>query len=142
MADRRETYIGQEEGSLEKSMKHVIWVAIGGSIGAVARYKLGGLVLGHIADWKFPFATFLVNIVGCMIAGVLAGMEWKYGFFSPSVRLLLFTGLLGGFTTFSAFGIETMLLLQRQEFLWAVFYVGASVFLALAALWLGTKMIG
>jgi CrcB protein len=122
-------------------MKHIILVAIGGSIGAVARYKLGGLVLGHIAGWKFPFATFLVNIAGCLIAGMAAGVEWKYGFFSPQVRLLLFTGLLGGFTTFSAFGIETMLLLQRQEFLWAAFYVGASVFLGIAALWLGTQMV-
>jgi CrcB protein len=122
-------------------MKHMLWVAIGGGIGAMARYALGGIVLQHTGDWRFPFATFVVNVAGCLVAGLLAGLEWKYGFFNPAVRVFLFTGLLGGFTTFSAFGVETMLLVQRQELLWAGAYVGASVALGLGALWLGTKLI-
>ena len=118
-------------------MNSVLVVAIGGAIGSVARFKLSGYILHHTIDWRFPAGTFAVNVAGCLVAGILAVLAEKYDFFSAEVRLLLFTGLLGGFTTFSAFGLETMHLLKRGEFLVAAANVMLSVTVGLVVLWLG-----
>ena len=75
------------------------------------------------------------------MAGVLAGLVEKHELFSAETRLFLFTGLLGGFTTFSAFGLETMFLLRRGEPWVAAIYVGASVLLGVIAVWLGIKIV-
>jgi CrcB protein len=121
-------------------MKGILLVALGGAIGSVARFKLSGLVLHHTIDWKFPAGTFAVNVAGCLIAGILAGLAEKHDLFSADVRLLLFTGLLGGFTTFSAFGLETMLLVKRGEVMIAGSNIVLSVIAGLLALWLGLGM--
>jgi len=94
-------------------------------------------VLHNTIDWRFPAGTFTVNVVGCLVAGVLAGLAEKHSMFSADTRLLLFTGLLGGFTTFSAFGLETMTLLKRGDIAIASANVLLSVVAGLAALWLG-----
>jgi CrcB protein len=122
-------------------VKHLVIVAIGGGIGAMARYKLGGLVLHHTTHWKFPVSTFAVNVSGCLVAGLLAGLIVRHDYFSPDARLLLFTGLLGGFTTFSAFGLETVYLLQRHEVLLALANVVLSAAAGVLVLWLGIKAI-
>jgi CrcB protein len=119
------------------TVKAVFLVALGGAIGSVARYKLSGYVLHHTIDWRFPAGTFAVNIIGCLVAGLLAGLAEKHDFMSADTRLLLFTGILGGFTTFSAFGMETMFLLRRGEVLVAGANITLSVALGLLALWLG-----
>ena len=121
-------------------MKQFFIVGLGGFVGAVSRYKLGGFILHHTADWKFPISTFVVNVAGCLIAGILAGLVEKHDCFSPSTRLFLFTGLLGGFTTFSAFGLETVYLLQKQEFLWAGLNVSSSILVGVFILWAGIKI--
>lgn len=121
-------------------MKGILLVALGGAVGSVARFKLSGLVLHHTIDWKFPAGTFAVNVSGCLIAGILAGLAEKHDLFSADVRLLLFTGLLGGFTTFSAFGLETMLLVKRGEVMIAGSNIVLSVIAGLLALWLGLGM--
>jgi CrcB protein len=118
-------------------MKAVILVALGGAIGSVARFKLSGYVLHHTIDWRFPAGTFAVNVIGCLVAGLLAGLAEKYDFMSAETRLLVFTGILGGFTTFSAFGLETMFLLRRGDALIAGANIFLSVAMGLAALWLG-----
>ena len=118
-------------------MKAILLVALGGAIGSVARYKLSGYVMQHALDWRFPLGTFTVNVVGCLAAGVLAGLAEKHAMFSPDTRVLLFAGLLGGFTTFSAFGLETMHLLKRGDIAVAAANVVLSVLAGLAALWLG-----
>jgi CrcB protein len=120
---------------------NLLLVFLGSGIGAIARYKLGGFVLHHSPDWRFPVGTFLVNVLGCLVAGLLAGMIERYGAFSAETRLLLFTGLLGGFTTFSAFGLETMFLLRRGHIDVALAYVILSVVCGLVALWLGMLAI-
>lgn len=122
-------------------MKAVLLVALGGAIGSVARYKLSGYVMQHALDWRFPLGTFTVNVLGCLVAGVLAGLAEKHAMFSADTRLLLFAGLLGGFTTFSAFGLETMHLLKRGDIAVAAANVVLSVFAGLAALWLGMAAI-
>jgi CrcB protein len=121
-------------------VKGILLVALGGAIGSVARYKLSGVILHHAIDWRFPLGTFTVNVVGCLVAGVLAGLAEMHDMFSPDTRLLLFTGILGGFTTFSAFGLETMFLLKKGEFLIAGANVVLSVAAGLAALWLGLTL--
>jgi CrcB protein len=118
-------------------MKGILLVALGGAIGSVARFKVSGLVLHHTIDWRFPAGTFAVNILGCLAAGILAGLAEKYDMLSADARLLLFTGVLGGFTTFSAFGLETMHLMRRGDFAVAGANVALSVAAGLAARYLG-----
>lgn len=121
---------------MNDAFRHILLVATGGALGAVARFKLGGLILHQSLNWKFPLGTFAVNVLGCLVAGLLTGLVVRWGEFSEDTRLFLFTGLLGGFTTFSAFGVETFALLKRDENLIAFAYVSLSVLCGLAALWL------
>jgi len=120
-------------------MKQVMIVGAGGFIGTILRYKLGGFVFHHTPNWKFPLGTVLINIFGCLAAGLLAGLAEKQDFFTADTRLFLFIGLIGGFTTFSAFGMETVYLIQRHEIWHAVLNVVISVSFGLLALWLGLK---
>ena len=117
-------------------MKQAILVGLGGAAGTLARWALGGLILHHSAAWRFPISTFVVNVTGCLVAGVLAGLATRLEWFSPETRLVLFTGLLGGFTTFSAFGLETVYLLRRGENAVAASYVILSVVCGIGVLWL------
>jgi len=118
-------------------VKGILLVALGGALGSVSRYKLSGLILHHTVDWRFPAGTFAVNVIGCLVAGVLAGFAEKYDYLSPDARIFIFTGILGGFTTFSAFGLETMFLIKRGELMVASANVILSVIAGLVALWIG-----
>ncbi len=118
-------------------MKHILIVGIGGFLGAISRYKLGGLVLHHTSSWKFPLSTLLVNVVGCFLIGVISGFFEKQLYASAELKLFLIAGLLGGFTTFSAFGFETIFLIKRGYFLFAALNVLLSVGCGLFAVWLG-----
>jgi fluoride exporter len=123
------------------AMKPIILVGLGGCIGAIARFKLGGMVLHHTTDWRFPLSTFAVNVLGCFVAGIVAGAVERHGLFSADTRTFLFAGILGGFTTFSAFGVETVALLRRGELTVALAYVALSVVCGVALLWLGMTVI-
>ena len=118
-------------------MKAIMLVALGGAVGSVARLKISTWILHPAVGWKFPVGTFTVNVLGCLVAGMLAGMAEKHDLLSADARVLLFTGLLGGFTTFSAFGVETVYLLRRGELLIAFANVALSVAAGLLALWIG-----
>jgi CrcB protein len=122
-------------------MKSVLLVALGGALGSVARYKLAGLILLQTPVWRFPLGTFVVNVLGCIVIGILAGLAIKYEALQGDARLFLFTGVLGGFTTFSAFGLETFHLIRRGELAIAFGYVLASVAIGLLAVaaghWIG-----
>jgi fluoride exporter len=131
----------ESDDNIPIAMNHILWVGIGGFIGAVARFKLGGFVLQHATDWKFPVSTWVVNVSGCFVTGILTGLVVKHDLFSPGLRLFLFTGVLGGFTTFSAFGVETLYLFQRHEPVLAILNVLLSILFGLGALYLGTKLI-
>jgi fluoride exporter len=122
-------------------LKQILVVALGGAIGSVARYKVGGFALHHTQSWNFPVSTFSVNVIGCFVIGLLAALVEHHDLFSPSVRLLLFTGLLGGFTTFSAFGYESVFLLRRGLLSVATSYVLLSVVGGLGAVLAGIKLI-
>src|SRR5436190_8664625 len=121
--------------------KQIIIVALGGAIGSILRYKIGGFSLHHTQSWNFPVSTFSINVAGCFAIGVLAALVEHHDLFSPSLRLLLFTGLLGGFTTFSAFGYESVFLLRRGLVSVAGSYVALSVVGDLLAVGAGIKLI-
>ncbi|TDR31527.1 fluoride efflux transporter CrcB [Hydromonas duriensis] len=115
----------------------ILLVAFGGAIGSVSRYKLSGFITQHYIQNAFPVGTFIVNLLGCMMIGILAGLGERYQWLTSDLRLLLITGVLGGFTTFSAFSLETFMLLRRGEWLLATGYVGLSVVLGMLLLWMG-----
>ena len=122
-------------------MKSILLVALGGGLGSVARFKLSAWVLAHSTDWKFPLGTFVVNVAGCLIAGLAAGLAERYHLFSPEARLFIFVGILGGFTTFSAFGLETVFLLRRGDVWIAALNVFGSVLCGVLALWVTLKLV-
>ena len=119
----------------------VLLVGLGGFLGAIARYKLGGWLLHMTAQDRFPFGTFAVNLLGCLAVGILAGVAERYEVIGPEARLFLFTGLLGGFTTFSAFGLEAVFLIRRGDLGVAALYAGGTVVLGITAVWLGLKCV-
>jgi fluoride exporter len=123
-------------------MQAALLVALGGAVGAVLRYKVGAFVLHQAGTTQFPYGTFTVNVLGCLIAGLLAGLGEHVEFLTADVRLLVFTGFLGGFTTFSAFGVETIALLERGEWAVGAAYVVLSVLCGLAALWAALRIGG
>ncbi len=120
-------------------MMNVIAIALGGAIGAVARYG-AGVGATRVFGLGFPYGTLLVNIVGCFAMGMLVSLFALREPVDPAMKLFLTTGILGGFTTFSAFSLETMMLYDRKPLL-AFVYVAASVVLSLGACALGLKMV-
>jgi CrcB protein len=109
---------------------------IGGFVGSAFRYA----VTGFFQDWtksiSFPYGTLAVNLIGCFLIGFLSQLAETRGVFTAETRTLVFIGMLGGFTTFSAFGNETMNLWRDGENLLAVANIAANVVLGLGAVWL------
>ena len=122
-------------------MKQLIFIALGGALGSLARSKFGGFVLHHTQAWNFPLSTFCVNFIGCFVIGLLAALVEHHDLFSMPIRSFLFTGLLGGFTTFSAFGYESAFLLRRGMASVAVAYIAMSVVCGVASVLLGLKTV-
>lgn len=113
-------------------------VALGGGVGAVLRYQIGRWITHLVGvGASFPWATLAVNIAGSLLMGVLAGWLARHGEGGEHWRLLLGVGLLGGFTTFSAFSLEMMLLIERGQAGLAIGYALVSVLAGLAALYVG-----
>lgn len=115
-------------------------VALGGAIGSVLRYQVGRAMthwLGPQAVTAFPWATLTVNVAGSLAMGLLAGYLARYGEGGEQARLLLGVGLLGGFTTFSAFSLELMLLIERGQAAQSFLYAAVSVLAGLSALYIG-----
>lgn len=105
-------------------------------MGASARYGVG-LLAERMGAANFPWATLVVNVLGGFAMGLLAGWVAAGG---PALRLLLGVGLLGGFTTFSAFSIETVRLIEANQWGAALGYVAASVFVSIGACWAGLAL--
>lgn len=117
-------------------MTAYLWVGVGGFVGSVARHAVAiWLAPGDPA--RFPWATFGVNCAGCLLIGLLTGVTARA---PDAARLFLVTGILGGFTTFSAFGLESLTLLRRGELGIALLYIFGSVLVGIAAVWLGLRL--
>lgn len=121
-------------------MPNILFVGIGGFIGASLRYWLGGLVQDGSGSVTFPYGTLAVNLIGCLVIGLLSHLAEARGVFTPQTRLLVFTGVLGGFTTFSTFGNETYNFLQDGENQLALLNVAVHIVLGLAAVWCGRAL--
>jgi CrcB protein len=111
-------------------------VALGGALGCCARLGVNQLVHERLGQ-AFPFATLIINVSGCLAMGFLFFYTLEQISMSPTLRLGLVTGALGGFTTFSAFGIETFLLIEDGKVTQAALYVTLSVVLGIAAVFTG-----
>jgi CrcB protein len=118
-------------------MTNILLVGIGGLIGSIMRYLASGYVQQASKSIDFPYGTLAVNVIGCFIIGFLAQLAEDRGVFTTQSRLFVFTGFLGGFTTFSSFGNETLNLARDSQMLNAFANVGANVVLGLGAVWLG-----
>jgi CrcB protein len=121
-------------------MRNVLLVGIGGFIGSAARYWLSGVVTRTTAAARFPFGTLAVNLTGCLLMGVLTGLIERRQLLDHPSQLLLLTGILGGFTTFSAFAYETYFLGREHSWLAAVANLLLQVLLGLAVLWIGHRI--
>ena len=117
-------------------------VAVGGAIGAMGRYGVGVLALRLLGPTAWPWATFGVNLIGGLLIGLVTGwLAFKANVQSETIRLFAVVGVLGGFTTFSAFSLEVVSLLERREMATAVLYALASVFLSVVAVFIGLTIM-
>jgi len=126
---------------MKPGVLHFLLVGCGGFVGAVLRYGVGGLVHRSGAMAGFPFGTLTVNVVGCLLIGAAAAAAETRQLLVPEARLFLMVGVLGGFTTFSTFGYETLALARDGEALRAAVNVVTHVVLGLAAVWAGYSVI-
>ena len=118
----------------------VLWVALGGAIGSAARYGVN-VWSGRLLGSAFPWHTLTVNIVGCFLMGaIIEVMALKLNV-SQDIRAFLTTGILGGFTTFSAFSLDFALLVERKSYMAAGAYAAASVVISLAAVFAGLHLV-
>lgn len=117
-------------------MKNFLFVILGGGLGSGLRFWAGLIIKKHYNS-SFPLATFAVNIIGCLLIGVIIGFFSKANTENDSLRLLLATGICGGFTTFSSFASENINLIQNNQIGLAILYIGGSIILGLLAVWAG-----
>jgi len=120
-------------------MATLLWVAIGGAIGAAARYGVN-VWSGRLLGTSFPWHTLIVNVLGCLIMGMLVEVLARKVSVSLDARAFLTTGILGGFTTFSAFSLDFALLVERKAYVAAAGYGVASVVLSLGAVFVGLAL--
>ena len=118
-------------------MGKIFWVGFGGFLGSIGRYLLSGCVQHLLRGTGFPYGTLAVNLTGCLLIGFLSQWVETRGFLSSETRLFVFVGLLGGFTTFSTFGNETMNLWQTGANAAAFANIVVHVALGLGVAWLG-----
>lgn len=117
-------------------IKFFLLVGIGGFIGSIARYAVS-LFFSKIVKLDFPYGTFVVNIVGCLLIGIFFGMSEKQNWLNENWRIFLTIGLCGGFTTFSSFAFENLSMLQNHNYSGFFLYTAGSVLLGLMAVWVG-----
>ncbi len=117
-------------------MTRTLLVALGGLLGSVARYWLGGVVQ-RLSGSDFPVGTLAVNVLGSFVIGLVMALSLERNTPGPSVRLFLTVGFCGGFTTMSTFSYETLVLFRDQQTAFALGNVAATVGASLTAAWLG-----
>jgi len=117
-------------------VRTLLIVGFGGFIGTVARFMISRYFQMNL-NTVFPWSTFIVNIVGCLLIGIIYGISEKGDFMSPDVRLFLTVGICGGFTTFSTFSNDAFILIRQDEWFRFALYTSLSFFLGLMAVYAG-----
>ena len=117
-------------------MQKVLLIGLAGLLGTVGRYALSGVIARRFGE-TFPTGTLVVNIIGCFLAGLLFYLLQERDLVSPTTRTVVMIGFLGGFTTFSSFGLQTFTLLRDGEFWFASLNVVGSNLLGLLMVWAG-----
>ncbi|MBN2601266.1 MAG: fluoride efflux transporter CrcB [Candidatus Marinimicrobia bacterium] len=121
-------------------MIRLLIVGTGGFLGSVSRYILSGLVHRLITQAVFPYGTLTVNVLGCLAIGFLSGLAESRQLFSPEMRLLMFIGFLGGFTTFSTFGYEIVSFARDGQLMASLANLMLHLVLGLGAVWTGLAL--
>jgi CrcB protein len=116
---------------------NILAIGSGGFIGAIARYLLSTAVQHAVKPEQFPIGIFIVNILGCFLIGLLAALFELKSWMNVELRLFVFVGVLGGFTTFSTFINDSLLLGKEGAFLAALLNMGGQVLIGLLCVWLG-----
>jgi CrcB protein len=116
---------------------NILFVGVGGMIGSIARYLVSGYAQQISRSIDFPYGTLVVNLIGCFIIGFLSQLAESRGIFTSESRLFVFTGLLGGFTTFSSFGDATINLARDGRMMSAFANVGIHIIAGLGMVWFG-----
>ena len=122
---------------MKTPLLHAFLVGVGGFGGALLRYGLNGLLARQFPLTTFPLGTLAVNLLGCLMIGIVAGLIESRQFFGVEMRVFLLVGLLGGFTTFSTFGIETFTLFRDEQYVSAAANIGLQVVAGLLLVWAG-----
>lgn len=122
------------------TLRILLLVGLGGGIGSIFRYLSALLVHKYYAG-IFPLATFVINLLGSLLIGILFGCIERYQWNNPDLKFLFIVGFCGGYTTFSAFSIENINLLQAGDTATAFAYIGLSVVLGLTATWAGLSLV-
>ncbi|HEV8430120.1 MAG TPA: fluoride efflux transporter CrcB [Pyrinomonadaceae bacterium] len=120
-------------------MSKTILIGIAGLSGTLLRYWLSGLVARRYGE-TFPWGTMVVNIIGCLIAGAVFNLTEERFLISPTLRTVILIGLLGGFTTFSSYGLQTFTLLKDSQLAMATLNIVVSNALGLLMVWLGYSL--
>lgn len=121
-------------------LPQLLWVGIGGFLGSVGRFVVSGFLDRLNPALAFPIGTLAVNILGCFLIGLLHSLAESRALLGTDTRIFLFIGVLGGFTTFSTFGFESLALLKDGEFVKTSANILLHVIVGLSAVWIGDTL--
>ena len=122
-------------------MQNLLLIGMGGFMGALLRYGVSGFIQNWSKSIQFPYGTLVVNLLGCLLIGALSQVAETRGVISSEARSFIFIGLLGAFTTFSAFGNDTVSLFREGENFLSFINIGLHLVLGLSAVWLGQILV-
>lgn len=121
-------------------IRNILLIALGGATGSVLRYLIGKYFQENWGG-SFPWGTMIVNLIGCLVIGFIYALDEKMGGMNSETKLFITVGLCGGFTTFSAFCNESLMLLRQDHILLAALYASGSLFLGILAVYAGMKIV-
>ncbi len=121
-------------------LSQLLLVGLGGFLGSISRFVMAGAFNRFSPALGFPVGTLTVSILGCFLIGLLHGLAETRSLLSPDIRIFLFTGVLGGFTTFSTFGFESLALIKDGAFIKSSANIFLHIFLGLTAVWIGDTL--